>query len=104
VAKTQEPLTGVPPEPTPDPDLLAAVVLDTLVSDAPSRRTDSDGSPSGLSLAQVARACERDPAHPDEAREIETALDILLADDLATRQADRYYPTRAAIRAAELSF
>ena len=104
MAKTQEPLSGVPPEPTPDPDLLAAVVLDTLVRHAPSRAVDSGGSPSGLTLAEIARACQRDPARADEAREIETALDILLADDLATRDAERYRPTRAAIRAAELSF
>jgi hypothetical protein len=104
VAKTQEPLTGVPAEPTPDSDLLAAVVLDTLVSDASSRCTASGVSPGGLTLAEIARACERDPARPDEAREIEIALEILLADDLATRDADRYRPTRAAIRAAELSF
>lgn len=77
-----------------DPDLLAAVVLDTLVGAAPS----------GLTLAQVARACERDPADAAAAEEVQRALRILLDDDLATRAADLYRPTRAAIRAAELSF
>jgi hypothetical protein len=95
VAKTQEPPPpGLPPEPAPDPDLLAAVVLHTLV------QAGSDG----LTLAQVARACERDPARLPDAREIEVALRILIADSLACRDGDRYRPTRAAIRAAELSF
>jgi hypothetical protein len=76
------------------PDLLAAVVLHTLVS----RGT------SGLTAAQVARACERDPDAPDEAGEIEAALAILVRDELALRETDTYRPTRAAIRAAELSF
>jgi hypothetical protein len=88
VAKSQERAT---PQ---HPDLLAAVVLHTLVS----------GGTAGLTAAQVARACERDPDDPDEAREIETALRILVRDDLAVREADTYRPTRAAIRAAELSF
>lgn len=104
MAKTQEPLTGVPAEPTPDPDLLAAVVLDTLIGGAPNRRIGGGSSPDGLTLAEIARACERDPARPNHAREIEIALDILLADGLARREADRYRPTHAAIRAAELSF
>jgi len=95
VAKTQEPS----PRPT-DPDLLAAVVLHTLVS----------AGRGGLTLAQIARACERDPTDRDEAREVDVALGVLLEDDLATRERDRdrdldlYKPTRAAIRAAELSF
>lgn len=58
----------------------------------------------GLTLAQVARACERDPANSDEAREVEVALGVLIADDLATSGDGLYRPTRAAIRAAELSF
>lgn len=88
MAKTQD-WTGAG-----DPNLLAAVVLHTVVS----------AGPDGLTSVEIARACERDPAHSGEAREIEVALDILLADDLATREDDRYRPTRAAIRAAELSF
>jgi hypothetical protein len=88
VAKTQE---RTAPQ---HPDLLAAVVLQTLVS----RGT------TGLTAAQVARACERDPDDEGEAREVEVALAILLLDDLALREAETYRPTRAAIRAAELSF
>jgi hypothetical protein len=88
VAKSQE-------RETPQhPDLLAAVVLHTLVG----RGT------AGLTAVQVARACERDPDDPGEAREVETALAILVRDELALREADIYRPTRAAIRAAELSF
>ncbi|MGH2878182.1 MAG: hypothetical protein ACRDK4_01045 [Solirubrobacteraceae bacterium] len=102
MAKTQEPFAGVTPEPAPD--LLAAVVLHTLVSGGPGRGIDPGARTNGLTLAQVARACERDPARPDEAREVQAALDILVADDLATREGKRYRPTRAAIRAAELSF
>jgi hypothetical protein len=87
VAKTTQP-------PVPDPDLLAAVVLQTLVG----------AGPVGLTLPQVARACERDPRRLPEAREVEVALRILIADELARREGDLYLPTRAAIRAAELSF
>jgi hypothetical protein len=76
------------------PDLLAAVVLHTLVS----------GGSAGLTAAQVAHACERDPDDPGEAREIETALAILARDELALCDGSLYRPTRAAIRAAELSF
>ncbi|MGH2911252.1 MAG: hypothetical protein ACRDJ3_02115 [Solirubrobacteraceae bacterium] len=78
----------------PDPDLLAAVVLHTLVSNGRD----------GLTVAQVALACDRSPNHPHEEREIEIALAILLDDGLAMRAQDLYRPTRPAIRAAELSF
>lgn len=78
----------------PDPDLLAAVVLHTLVSEGED----------GLSVAQIAIACERSPDHPGEEGEIERALAILVDDDLAACKDDLYRPTRAAIRAAELSF
>jgi hypothetical protein len=97
VAKTQ---ASRPQDPPPDPDLLAAVVLDTLVR---GRAGPGDG-PDGLTLAEIARACEREPMRAEERREVQAAVDILLADELATREADRYQPTRAAIRAAELSF
>jgi hypothetical protein len=99
------------------PDLLAAVLLHTLVSEARE----------GMSAAAVAIACERDPDEPDDLEEIEAALRLLLEDGLAerestpTRKLDRaagpdakpapdtrpqllYRPTRAAIRAHELSF
>ena len=85
--------TAEPADP-PDPDLLAAVVLQTLVS----------AGLGGLALAQVARACERDPQHPPEAREVRGALRILIDDELAARDGELYRPTRAALRAAELSF
>lgn len=91
MAKTQ---AHRPPGQPPHPDLLAAVALDTLVR----------AGPAGLTLAQVARACERDPDHPSEACEVRNALAILTRDDLATRAGDVYRPTRAAIRAADLSF
>lgn len=78
----------------PDPDLLAAVVLDTLVR----------AGLSGLTFVQIASACERDPDNTAEAHEVRDALAILTRDDLATCAGDVYRPTRAAIRAAELSF
>jgi hypothetical protein len=78
----------------PDPDLLAAVVLHTLVSEGRN----------GLTVAQVAVACDRSPNHPGEEREIEQALAILVNDGLAACEDDLYRPTRPAIRAAELSF
>jgi hypothetical protein len=88
VAKTQGTVDA------PGPDLLAAVVLHMLVSEGRE----------GLTVAQVAVACERSPNHPGEEREIEVALAILLDDGLATVEKDLYRPTRPAIRAAELSF
>ncbi len=80
----------------PDPDLLAAVVLHTLVADG--RR--------GIAVEQVASACERDPDDPGDREAIEAALDSLLGDGLAQRDGadDLFAPTRAAIRASELSF
>jgi hypothetical protein len=89
VAKTQH--GGGSP---PNPDLLAAVALHTLVTQAGA----------GIAIAGVAAACERDLDDEAERREIETALQILLADGLATREGDLYRPTRAAVRASELSF
>lgn len=105
----------------PDPDLLAAVVLQTLVShaggdadrgqDRDSGRTLSDDDcreqyerAGGMTLAEVALACERDPANATERSEVERALEILRADELASHDGDVWRPTRAAIRAAELSF
>jgi hypothetical protein len=81
-----------------DPDLLAAVVLHTLVTEGGS----------GMTVACVAIACERDPENPAEMHEIEAALQVLLEDELARREDGRngrlYAPTRAAVRASELSF
>ncbi|MGN6373362.1 MAG: hypothetical protein ACTHM1_10305 [Solirubrobacteraceae bacterium] len=81
------------------PDLLAAVVLHVLVSEGRQ----------GVSLEQVAQACERDPNDAAERREVQVALEILVRDELASSEADgagreRFKPTRAAVRAAELSF
>lgn len=80
-------------------DLLAAVVLHTLLS----------GAREGMSAFAVAVACERDPDEQCDIDEIEAALAILLEDGLAEREIPTsrrqlYRPTRAAIRANELSF
>jgi hypothetical protein len=88
VAKTQQDVGA------PDPDLLAAVVLHTLVSEGRG----------GLTVAQIAVACDRSPNHPGEEREIEQALTILVDDGLAACEDDLFRPTRPAIRAGELSF
>jgi hypothetical protein len=77
-----------------NPDLLAAVVLHTLVTDGRD----------GVFAREVAIACERDPTDPVAMGEIDVVLDILIGDDLAQRDGDLYKPTRAAIRASELSF
>lgn len=69
----------------------------------------TDG-PQGLSLEQVAQTCERDPRDELERREVQVALEILVRDELAISEAGdpetgaRFKPTRAAVRAAELSF
>jgi hypothetical protein len=99
VAKSQENISSR----TQDPDLLAAVVLHVLVSEGRE----------GMSFDAVAHECERDPADAAERQEVETALEILVRDELATREdgpapggdeAPCFRPTRAAVRAAELSF
>jgi hypothetical protein len=96
VANSQDDITSR----SPDPDLLAAVVLHVLVAEG------SDG----ITLEHVAQICERDPGDGDERDEVQTALDILIRDELAVREqpptgdGSHYRPTRAAIRAAELSF
>lgn len=74
-------------------------MLHTLVSEARD----------GMSAAAVAVACQRDPDVPGDIDEIVAALEVLLEDGLAERDAGPppqplYRPTRAAIRAAELSF
>jgi hypothetical protein len=82
------------PKPASDPDPLAAVVLHTLVSEGRE----------GMTVAQVSKACERDPSDAADIDEIEAALEVLLNDRLAESEDDLYRPTRAAVRAAELSF
>jgi hypothetical protein len=93
VAKTQQTAAGDSTGP-PDPDLLAAVVLHTLVSDARE----------GMTVSRLAKACERDPSDTADRDEIEAALEILLDDGLARCEEEIFMPTRAAIRASELSF
>jgi hypothetical protein len=75
-------------------DLLAAVVLHTLVS----------ANPGVLSVEEVARECERDPGVYEEREEIELALRRLVIDGLAVRRNRRWVATRPAVRAQELSF
>ena len=58
----------------------------------------------GMTVAQVAMACERDPENPADTGEIEAALEILFDDELARCEDELFRPTRAAIRASELSF
>ena len=57
------------------PDLLAAVVLHTLVAEGRD----------GMTTADVARACERNPRDPADAREVDAAIEILVEDGLAER-------------------
>lgn len=86
MAKTQRRL--------PAPDLLAAVVLETLV--------EANGQ--ALTHQQIALACERRPGDARESEEIYEALRILLGDQLASAAGEGFRATRAAIRAAQLSF
>ena len=76
------------------PDLLAAVVLHTLV------RAGSQTN----SIRATILACERDPDNPAERRQIEASLKSLIADGLAYRRGGRVGATRAALRADALSF
>jgi hypothetical protein len=89
VAKTRQQAVG-----QPSPDLLAAVVLHTLVTEGIE----------GVTVAQLAIACQRDPGDAADTDEVEVALEILLDDGLAHSEDELYRPTRAAIRASELSF
>jgi hypothetical protein len=70
------------------------VVLHTLVTQGRN----------GVTVSQVAVACERDPSDPADSSEIEAALEILLDDGLAHCEDKLFLPTRAAVRASELSF
>lgn len=78
------------------PDLLAAVVLHILVTKGQD----------GISLEHMTRLCERDPGDLHDHQEVHTAFKILMDDQLAEEDGDgtRFRPTRAAVRAAELSF
>lgn len=76
------------------PDLLAAVVLHTLVR----------AGPQANSIRATILACERDPDSPRDRRQIEAALKGLIADGLVYRRGARVGATRAALRADALSF
>lgn len=78
------------------PDLLAAVVLHMLVTEGQN----------GISLERMTRLCQRDPADLHDHREVRAAFEALVDDELAEQDGDRmrFRPTRAAVRAAELSF
>ena len=73
----------------------------------------------GITAALVAVACERAPEDRADMEEVDAALELLLDDGLAQRETrraeagrragdedrdDLFRPTRAAVRAAELSF
>ncbi len=73
---------------------MAAVVLHILVAAAPAT----------LTLEQVINADERDANDARDRALIERALGILLSDGLACEDHGAFAPTRAAIRAAQLSF
>lgn len=84
-----------PPRGAPQhPDLLAAVVLHTLVQ----------AGAHGTTTARTIAACERDPDSQADRTEVEAALQSLIADGLAYRRGARVGPTRAALRADALSF
>lgn len=83
-----------PPDGPRHPDLLAAVVLHTLVL----------AGPLNMTIEQVIEACERDPGSQADRKEIEAALRGLSADGLAYRRGARVGATRAALRADALSF
>ncbi len=76
-------------------DQLAAVVLYHLT-------TTSD--PKVVSTERVTREVERDPQVADEQREVDVALRLLVADELAHRRPQGWEASRAAVRASELSF
>lgn len=75
-------------------DQLSAVVVHLLVLAHPAK----------LTLAEVAKDCERDLSNPAEREEVELALRWIEGDELAVRQDDGWLATRPAVRSAELSF
>jgi hypothetical protein len=75
-------------------DPVAAVVLHILVAAAPA----------SLTLDEIINADERDTADAQDRALIRRALSGLLSDGLAHERDGEFAPTRAAIRAAELSF
>lgn len=76
-------------------DLLAAVVSHVLVT----RGCE------GMAFEAISREVERDPANAEERQEVQLALQALVDYDLAVALGpDGWKPTRAAVRAADLSF
>jgi hypothetical protein len=75
-------------------DSVAAVVLHILVA----------ASPATLTLDEIINADERDTADARDRALIGRVVAGLQRDDLAREQDGRFAPTRAAVRAAELSF
>ena len=75
-------------------DAVAAVVLHILVA----------ASPATLTLEEIVNADERDSADARDRALIQRALGGLLVDGLAHERDGKFAPSRAAIRAAELSF
>ena len=75
-------------------DAVAAVVLHILVAAAPAT----------LTFDEIIDADERDTADARDRALIQHALCGLRGDGLAREHEGRFAPTRAAIRAAELSF
>jgi hypothetical protein len=75
-------------------ELLAAVVKYDLIA----------ASPGALSVDELARKAERDPAKAKELEEVELALRLLVVDGLACRRESRWAASRPAIRSEHLSF
>lgn len=73
---------------------MAAVVLHILVAAAPAT----------LTLDEIINADERDIADARDRELITRAIGGLLSDGLACEHEGKFAPTRAAVRAAELSF
>lgn len=87
------PDTDSSPEPQNFDSLAGAVMYDLI-----------DASPKGMTIEQVCRKTERKPKNADERAEVEGALRVLVADELARQEGDKWIATRAAVRAYELSF
>lgn len=85
-----------PETPAQRTEQLAAVLLDTLVREGPD----------GLDAEQAVRKVERYYDSDEDRAEVLAALDVLVNDGLALREADggHWRPTRAALAAARLSF
>jgi hypothetical protein len=73
-------------------DRLAGVVLHVLVHE------------NARAFEAICQAVERDPDTPKDRSEVGQALALLVADGLAVKKGEQWTSTRAAVRAAELSF